>query len=168
MRRPCLPVLQVGLRLSGATASARVIGISITSAKDLGTLADKSYRVDLPANAFDSVGMSLLLHCLPGTIPSKARVFEHSRAVLAPGGVVFGATLLNGGVRHTALSRRALAAANRRGYCANLDDDLDDLDAALGHAYEQHEVRLIGTFALFSARRLARRDGHRLHDTSVA
>jgi SAM-dependent methyltransferase len=105
----------------------------------------------LPANSFDSVAMSLLIHCLPGSLPSKAVVFEHARAVLAAGGVVFGATLLNAGVPHTALSRRAMAAANRRGYCSNLDDNLDDLDAALSRAFSEHELRVNGTIALFSA-----------------
>jgi len=42
----------------------------------------------LPANSFDSVGMSLLIHCLSGSVSSKAVVFEHARSVLAPGGVV--------------------------------------------------------------------------------
>jgi SAM-dependent methyltransferase len=106
----------------------------------------------LPANNFDSVGMSLLLHCLPGAIPSKAVVLEHARSVLTPGGVVFGATLLNGGVVHTTLSRRWMEALNRRGNVNNLDDNLDDLDAALGRTYREHELRVKGTVALFSAR----------------
>jgi SAM-dependent methyltransferase len=105
----------------------------------------------LPANSFDSIGMSLLIHCLPGTISSKAVVFEHARSVLAPGGVVFGATLLDGGVPHTALSRRAMALANRRGYCSNLDDHLEDLDVALARAFAAHDVHTCGSFALFSA-----------------
>lgn len=107
----------------------------------------------LPANSFDSVGMSLLLHCLPGAMSSKATVvFDHVRSVLAPGGVLFGATLLNGGVHHTALSRRAMEAINRRGQFNNLDDNLDDLDAALARAYGEHKLRIRGAVALFSAR----------------
>ena len=106
----------------------------------------------LPANSFESVGMSLLLHCLPGDIRSKAVIFEHARSVLAAGGVVFGATLLNGGVLHTALSRRWMEALNRRGNITNLDDNLDDLDAALDRAYGEHELRVRGAVALFSAR----------------
>jgi SAM-dependent methyltransferase len=106
----------------------------------------------LPENSFDSVGMSLVLHCLPGAMPSKAVVFEHARSVLAPGGVIFGATILNGGVHHTAVSRRAMHAFNRKGHFSNLHDNLDDLDAALGRASSEHELRVVGTVALFSAR----------------
>jgi SAM-dependent methyltransferase len=107
---------------------------------------------ELPTNSFDSVGMSLLLHCLPGAMPSKAAVFKHARSVLAPGGLIFGATILNGGVHHTALSRRAMQAFNRGGHFSNLDDNLDDLDAALGRASSEHELKVIGTVALFSGR----------------
>lgn len=107
----------------------------------------------LPANSFDSVGMSLLLHCLPGAMSAKAPVvFNNVRSVLASGGVMFGATLLNGGVHHTALSRQAMKALNRRGQLDNLDDDLDDLDAALSRAYGEHKLRIRGAVALFSAR----------------
>jgi hypothetical protein len=96
--------------------------------------------------------MSLLLHCLPGTIPTKAVVFEHARSVLAEGGVVLGATLMGHGVRHTALSRRWMEALNRCGNLSNLDDTLEDLDAALARAFGQHTLRVKGTVALFSAR----------------
>jgi SAM-dependent methyltransferase len=106
----------------------------------------------LPADSLDSVSMSLLLHCLPSAMSSKVPVvFDHVRSVLAPGGVIFGATLLNGGVHHTALSRRAMEAINRRGEFNNLDDNLDDLDAALARAYGEHELRVRGAMALFSA-----------------
>ena len=67
----------------------------------------------LPANVFDSVGMSLLIHCLPGSLSSKAVIFDHARSVLARGGVVFGATLLNGasGIRPSRVARRRSTVA---------------------------------------------------------
>jgi SAM-dependent methyltransferase len=106
----------------------------------------------LPQESFDSVGMSLLLHCLPGTLRSKAVVFEHAQAVLAPGGIVFGATVLNEGVRHTPLSRAAMAALNRRGIFSNRDDTLQDLDAILRAAFDDYELRVHGTVGIFVAR----------------
>lgn len=45
---------------------------------------------------FSSVGLNYLLHCLPGTLREKAVIFDHLRAVLAPGARVFGATILQG------------------------------------------------------------------------
>jgi SAM-dependent methyltransferase len=107
----------------------------------------------LPPSSFDSVGLSLVLHCLPGALSVKAPVvFGHVRTVLAPGGVMFGATQLNGGVPHTPLSRWAMHGINRRGDLDNLDDNLEDLEAALAAAYREHDLRVRGAVALFAAR----------------
>jgi SAM-dependent methyltransferase len=106
----------------------------------------------LAEGSFDSIGMSLLLHCLPGNLRSKAIVFEHAKTVLAPGGVVFGATVLNEGVQHTALSRAAMRALNRRGIFSNHDDTLADLDAVLRAAFDDYELRVHGTVGIFVAR----------------
>ena len=45
---------------------------------------------------FDSVAVNYLLHCLPGTLAVKGKVFENIRSALNPGGVLFGATILQG------------------------------------------------------------------------
>ncbi len=64
----------------------------------------ETYRVDVlgaPVTGiapFDSIGMTYLLHCLPGDIAAKARAFDAVRPCLAGDGVVFGATILAGGV----------------------------------------------------------------------
>jgi SAM-dependent methyltransferase len=106
----------------------------------------------LPPRSFDSIGMSLLLHCLPGNLRSKAAVFEHARVVLAPAGVVFGATILNEGVYHTALSQAAMTMLNRRGIFSNRDDTLADLDAILRDNWGEYELRVHGTVGIFVAR----------------
>ncbi len=106
----------------------------------------------LPPASYDSVGMTNLLHCVPGAMPEKAVAFEHARAVLAPGGVLFGASILGVGVTHTWLSRRALTFGNRRGVFSNLDDSLEDLDAGLARAFDSHEIQVQGAIALFTAR----------------
>jgi SAM-dependent methyltransferase len=106
----------------------------------------------LQSGAYESVGMSNLLHCLPGAMPAKAVAFEHARTALAPGGVLFGATVLGKGVKHTWLSRSTMARYNRRGIFSNLDDSLEDLDAALGRVFDSHETQVKGAIALFSAR----------------
>ncbi len=106
----------------------------------------------LPTGSFESVGMCNLLHCLPGTLADKAIVFEHARAVLTPGGVVLGTTLLGKGVDHTRLAKRTLSATNRRGVMSNLDDSLEDLTAALARTFTSYDVDTVGSMALFSAR----------------
>lgn len=44
---------------------------------------------------FDSAGVNYLLHCVPGTMADKAVVFRCVAEYLAPGGVLFGSTLLS-------------------------------------------------------------------------
>lgn len=77
----------------------------------------------LPApGPFDSAGLSAVLHCLPGPMERKARAIENVARVMAPGGVLFGATVLGTSARHTRLGRAFLAAFNRRGAFDNLGD----------------------------------------------
>ncbi|HWI95917.1 MAG TPA: class I SAM-dependent methyltransferase [Solirubrobacterales bacterium] len=106
----------------------------------------------LPPQRFESVGMMNILHCVPGTIEEKAAAFDHAREVLIPGGTLFGATVLGKGVTHTWLSNFAMRRLNRKGVFFNLDDGLEDLEAALAARFSSHQVRVQGTIALFTAK----------------
>lgn len=106
----------------------------------------------LPPASKDSVGMSNLLHCLPGSMREKTVAFAHARSTLAPGGVLFGTTVLGEGVPHTRLAKRALEFGNRRGVFSNLQDSLDELEAGLERVFDSHEVQVEGAVALFTAR----------------
>lgn len=106
----------------------------------------------LAPGAYDSVGMTGLIHCLPGTMPEKAVVFEHAKAVLAPGGVFFGTTILGQGVEHSWLSRAVLRSSNRWGIVSTANDSLEALETGLARVFEAYEVRVQGVLALFSAR----------------
>jgi ubiquinone/menaquinone biosynthesis C-methylase UbiE len=106
--------------------------------------------VDLGDSRFDSVGLNFLLHCLPGTIESKAAVFRNLKPYVEPGGVFFGSTVLTGGVRHTWLSRRVNAFYNRKGIFSNEADSLDGLRRVLEEELGSHELEVRGSVALFS------------------
>lgn len=107
----------------------------------------------LPAASFDSVAICHLLHCLPGPMSAKAPiVFEQARRSIAPGGVLFGATILGRGVRLSAPAHAAAAIANRRGALCNREDDAESLDRALADAFPSHRVDVEGAVALFVAR----------------
>jgi hypothetical protein len=67
-------------------------------------------------------------------------------------GVLFGATILGRGVKHTRLARLALRANNRQGVLSNLNDSLEDLNAGLARVFASHEIRVQGAGALFTAR----------------
>jgi SAM-dependent methyltransferase len=108
----------------------------------------KPLPVDGP---FDSAALSLVLHCLPGPLSRKALAVKHVAAVLAPDGVLFGASVLGRSGRHTWLARRVLSAFNRRGAFDNLDDTEEGLRQILEASFEHVELRTIGSIAIFSA-----------------
>nr|WP_139347998.1 hypothetical protein [Nocardia donostiensis] len=43
---------------------------------------------------FNSIGLNLVMHCVPGTFAEKGVAFEHLARVLSDDGVLFGSTIL--------------------------------------------------------------------------
>ena len=107
----------------------------------------------IDALAFDSIGMMNLLHCLPGNLKTKAIVFEHVKAVMNPGAVVFGSTILYEGVKRNAQATLAMKYSNKKGFMANLNDSLEDLRESLQCSFPDISVKVIGCEALFWARK---------------
>jgi SAM-dependent methyltransferase len=103
------------------------------------------------AGPFDSAAMNGVIHCLPGPLNRKAEAIANVAAVLAPPGVLFGASILGTSGRHTRLSRRLLESNNRRGVFDNLGDTEDGLREILGAWFENVDVETVGTMAIFSA-----------------
>jgi hypothetical protein len=115
-----------------------------------GHAADVLKPIELAPASFRSVAFGYVLHCLPGNLATKAAAFDHVLPLVAPGGVVFGTTILTGGVRHNRLGRALLHAYNQKGVFANLDDDLAGLERALADRFARHEVEVRGAVALFA------------------
>ena len=103
------------------------------------------------AGKFDSVGINYLLHCIPGGIESKAVAFDHLKALMNPNAVLFGSTLLQGGVPRSWFARRLMDLYNKKGIFANERDDLDGLQRALASRFRDVSVQVVGCAALFSA-----------------
>ena len=100
---------------------------------------------------FDSAALHLVLHCLPGPLSRKAAAVANVAAVLAPTGVLFGASVLGTSARHTWLARRVLEAFNRRGAFDNLEDTEEGLREILGKSFERMELETVGSIAVFAA-----------------
>jgi 2-polyprenyl-3-methyl-5-hydroxy-6-metoxy-1,4-benzoquinol methylase len=113
--------------------------------------ASEPFGIDAPT--FDSVGMMNLLHCLPGDLKTKAVVFKYAKAVMNPGAVIFGSTILFRGVKRNPLATLAIKTSNQRGFMANLDDTLEDLRENLRSIFLESSVEVIGCEALFWARK---------------
>lgn len=105
----------------------------------------------LEPGAFDSISLTHVLHCLPGTMADKAAVLGRLADLLRPGGRLFGSTILAGGVPHTPVSRALMRFLNARGVFGNRDDDLDGLECALDGHFAGHAVRTVGSVAVFTA-----------------
>jgi SAM-dependent methyltransferase len=100
---------------------------------------------------FDSAALNGVLHCLPGPLSRKAAAVANVAAVLAPTGVLFGASILGDSGRHSWLARNMLRANNRRGTFDNLDDTEDGLRQILEAPFERVEMETIGSMAIFAA-----------------
>jgi SAM-dependent methyltransferase len=125
--------------------SRRLPGLEISAVE-----ADvcKRLPVDGP---FASAALHLVLHCLPGPLERKAQAVANVAAVLAPHGVLFGATVLGESGPHTRLSRRVLHAFNRRGAFDNLGDTEESLGEILRASFDEVNVDVIGSIAVFAA-----------------
>lgn len=102
---------------------------------------------------FDSIGANYLFHCVPGTWAEKGVAFGHLTERLAPGGAVFGGTILGRDVHHNAVGRRLMGIYNDKGIFHNSEDDLAGLEHVLGEHFADVTVEVVGTVALFRARR---------------
>ena len=100
---------------------------------------------------FDSAALNLVLHCIAGT-DRKAAAIRHTAATLHEDGVLFGASILGSPEVHSRLGRIALAALNRRGVFANLDDTETVLRDLLDDTFDQVALTRVGALAIFTAR----------------
>jgi SAM-dependent methyltransferase len=125
--------------------SARLRRLNVTS-------VEADVLKPLPISGpFESAALHLVLHCLPGPLERKARAIANVAAVLAPDGVLFGASVLGRGGRHSWPARRMLEAFNREGAFANLHDTEPGLREILRASFERVELEVIGSIALFTA-----------------
>nr|VFK09723.1 MAG: Methyltransferase domain-containing protein [Candidatus Kentron sp. LPFa] len=106
--------------------------------------------VSVDLEKFDSIGINYLLHCVPGAIESKAVAFDHLKAFMNPGAVLFGTTLLQEGVPLTLQGKLLLAFLNKRGVFSNREDSLDGLKRALQERFDDVSIEVVGCAAIFS------------------
>jgi hypothetical protein len=82
---------------------------------------------------------------------NKAVAIRNIADVLAPGGVLFGGTVLGMAERHTPQARAVLRAFNRHGDFDNLADTAEGLRRILEESFETVEVDVVGSTANFTA-----------------
>jgi len=100
--------------------------------------------------AFDSLGINYLFHCLPGTLDQKIVALDHLKPLMQPGCRVFGSTILGQGIERSWTARQLMAFYNKKGVFSNTEDNLEALNRLLSQRLEQVETKLEGCVALFS------------------
>jgi SAM-dependent methyltransferase len=103
------------------------------------------------AGPFESAALNLVIHCLPGPMSRKAAAVANVASVLAPDGVLFGASVLGVAGPQTWLSRRVLAAFNQRGAFDNLGDTEAGLRGILAVWFDRVDLDVVGSIAIFAA-----------------
>jgi ubiquinone/menaquinone biosynthesis C-methylase UbiE len=106
----------------------------------------------VPPGSHDSAALSLLLHCVPGSLLEKGVAIKHAAATVRPGGVVFGSTVLSQGITVPRASRWMMNNLNRKGIFHNDKDSLADLRTVLAQNFTDFEVYTRGCVGLFRAR----------------
>ena len=100
----------------------------------------------------DSIGLTYVLHCLPGRMAEKLMAIDHLQPVMSKGTVLFGATILGRFIEPNAAARSLLRLYNAKGVFNNLDDDLPGLTNGLKARFGKVEIETIGCVTLFRAR----------------
>jgi hypothetical protein len=108
----------------------------------------ESYRQELAP--FDSISINYLLHCVPGNLLQKAVILENLSALLNPGGVIFGTTILRHGVSVPMFGRPMVWWLSATGVFNNEADRLVDLEAGLARHFPRWELSVRGMVALFA------------------
>jgi hypothetical protein len=104
-----------------------------------------------PMAPFQSVGLTYVLHCLPGSMGEKLNAIDHLKPLMAEGGVLFGATILGCGVAPNAAARVLLDLYNAKGVFNNRADDAAALERGLKARFGTVEIERQGCVALFRA-----------------
>ncbi len=108
---------------------------------------------------FDSIAIGGVLHCLPGTMKDKGRVFDNLRPVLNRNTIAFGYTLISdeGALSLAGFAARALL--NRVRFVNNYSDTSDELRKELQKRFDKAVVTRVGALAFFIATQFSNKGG---------
>ncbi len=109
--------------------------------------------IEPPLEPFASVGLTYVLHCLPGRMSDKLACLDHLRPAMSERTVVFGATILGRSIAPNRAARALLDLYNAKGVFNNREDDIETLSDGLKRRFGVVEIERQGCVALFRAAR---------------
>ncbi len=113
-------------------------------------ILDKLTQID---ENYDSISINYLLHCLPGNLISKIKVFENLLPLLNQDGVIFGSTILSDGVKKSTTASKLMSIYNKKKIFCNMEDTLENLDAILASRFKNYSIEVVGCVALFKVQK---------------
>lgn len=99
----------------------------------------------------DSVGLTYVLHCLPGRMSEKLKAIDHLRPLMSKGATLFGATILGRGIAPNRAASALLDLYNAKGVFNNCEDDMAALSDGLRQRFDEVAIAEEGCVALFRA-----------------
>lgn len=100
---------------------------------------------------YESICLNYVLHCVPGSFTEKEKVIVNLKASMAPGGILFGSTILGESSAKSYSAKLILAFYNLLGSFNNVHDTEEGLIEALSKNFLYVDCRVIGSVALFAA-----------------
>jgi hypothetical protein len=98
-----------------------------------------------------SVGLTYVLHCLPGTMEEKLGAIDHLRPLMREDATLFGATILGRGITPNRAAGALLDLYNAKGVFNNRTDDLESLSRGLRRRFADVAITQEGCVAIFRA-----------------
>jgi hypothetical protein len=98
-----------------------------------------------------SVGLTYVLHCLPGHMDEKLKAIDHLRPLMRDGATLFGATILGRGIAPNRIARTLSDLYNAKGVFNNRADDFESLLDGLRRRFANVAVAQEGCVAIFRA-----------------
>jgi hypothetical protein len=98
-----------------------------------------------------SVGLTYVLHCLPGRMDEKLAAIDHLRPLMREDATLFGATILGRGIAPNPAARALLDLYNAKGVFNNRADDLESLSDGLRRRFANVAIAQEGCVAIFRA-----------------
>lgn len=112
---------------------------------------DALLPLDLGDQKFTSVAIQNVLHCLPGTMADKGRVFDNIRPYVERGGVIFGCTVLGKDVSLPGHGLWMMEKYNQAGSFRNRHDSRGALEEQISTRFDRYSLRVRGAVAFFEA-----------------
>lgn len=114
-------------------------------------LCNAAEPIQFKGKAFDSIALGGVLHCIPGEMREKGKVFDSIDSLMHPSTKVFGYTILNEGVKKTVLSRVVYRILYVLKVINGNHDSATALSAELRKRFEYVDTNVVGCVALFFA-----------------